>query len=200
MSQETQDGAVAGDGAQIRRRRLKFRLFRRFSRSDDGSTAVEFALISVPFLALIFAIVETALVLWASQVLETAVANASRRIFTGEFQAANGSQAANLQRDELKKQICAGVPGLFNCGALLELDVRVMKSFVDVKDMPPLVVNRAINTGQFTFQPSARQDIVVIRAVVPYQIYVALLPGGLPDLDGNKRLIAAVSAFRNEPF
>ncbi len=59
-------------------RRARLRLFARFRRSEDGATAVEFALISVPFLALLVAILETALLFWTSQVLEEAVSETSR--------------------------------------------------------------------------------------------------------------------------
>jgi len=39
---------------------------------QDAAAAVEFALVAAPFLALIFAIVETALVFFADQTLEVA--------------------------------------------------------------------------------------------------------------------------------
>ena len=49
-------------------------LARRFVRQQDGAAAVEFALVALPFLALTFAILETALVFFAGQTLEAAVA------------------------------------------------------------------------------------------------------------------------------
>ena len=52
---------------------LPARLARRFARAQDGAAAVEFALVAAPFLALIFAILETALVFFAGQTLEAAV-------------------------------------------------------------------------------------------------------------------------------
>ncbi len=56
---------------------LPVRTARRFARQQDGAAAVEFALVAAPFSALIFAILETALVFFAGQTLETA-ASASR--------------------------------------------------------------------------------------------------------------------------
>ena len=44
---------------------------RRFRRNRRGSAAVEFALIATPFFALLFAIIETSIVFFAGQVLET---------------------------------------------------------------------------------------------------------------------------------
>lgn len=43
---------------------------RRFGRSKDGAVAVEFALVIVPFLALVFGIFETGQVLWASSQID----------------------------------------------------------------------------------------------------------------------------------
>ena len=62
------------------------RCLRRFARRQDGAAAVEFAFIAVPFLALLFAILETALVFFAGQSLESAVADTGRLIMTGQAQ------------------------------------------------------------------------------------------------------------------
>jgi Flp pilus assembly protein TadG len=43
---------------------------RRFGRSDDGAVAVEFALVIVPFLIMIFGIFETGQILWASSQID----------------------------------------------------------------------------------------------------------------------------------
>ena len=47
----------------------------RFARRQDGGAAVEFGLVAAPFLALLFAIMETAIVFFAGQALETAAAD-----------------------------------------------------------------------------------------------------------------------------
>src|SRR6187551_2094422 len=65
----------------------------RFARRDDGAAAVEFGMVAAPFLALMFAIMETALVFFASQTLETAVADSARLIMTGQAQQGSFTQA-----------------------------------------------------------------------------------------------------------
>src|SRR5262245_34610674 len=67
----------------------------------DGASAVEFALIAAPFLALLFAILETALIFFSGQVLEAAVQDSARLIFTGQAQNAGYSQ------QQFKDQVCA---------------------------------------------------------------------------------------------
>src|SRR4051812_32412430 len=74
--------AVALSAAHV----LRLRVVRRFLKKDDGAAAVEFALVATPFLALVFAIMETALVFFAGQTLETAAADSARLIMTGQAQ------------------------------------------------------------------------------------------------------------------
>src|SRR5580704_1953905 len=89
-------------------RLLPTRVACRFARQQDGAAAVEFALIAVPFIALTFAILETALVFFAGQTLETAASEAGRLVMTG--------QAASFSQSDFKTQVCAILNGgLFDC-------------------------------------------------------------------------------------
>ena len=76
-----------------------------FVRQQDGAAAVEFGLVAAPFLALIFAIMETAIVFFAGQTLETAVADSARLIMTGQAQTQGFDQAA------FKNAVCAKIYG-----------------------------------------------------------------------------------------
>ncbi len=57
-----------------------------------GAAAVEFALVSLPFLALCGAIFQVAFQIWATQNFDRTLQNAVRTIFTGQFQQANAGQ------------------------------------------------------------------------------------------------------------
>ena len=59
---------------------------RRFRGNRRGSAAVEFALVAPMFFALLFAILESALMFFASQVLETVTENSARVVLTGQAQ------------------------------------------------------------------------------------------------------------------
>src|ERR1700736_976406 len=74
---------------------------RRLLRREDGAAAVEFALVAAPFLALMFAIIETALVFFAGQYLETVVTDSTRLILTGQAQTSAWSQS------QFQTQVCA---------------------------------------------------------------------------------------------
>lgn len=172
---------------------------RRFRRNEDGSTAVEFALVSIPFCALLFAIIETAMVFWVGQVLETAVANASRKIFTGELSTEFATVPVADQPQEFKKRICDSVPGLFDCKNLVRVDVFSFPDFTSVPALPSPTTNGDISNAPPNFAPGNAGSIVIVRAAMAYKLYTSFLSGSA-NMNGNSRLIMATTAFRNEPY
>ncbi len=73
----------------VRAMNVRTRTMGRFRRDEKGVTAVEFGLLSLPFFAIIGAILETSLIFMASQILDSAVNDSARLIRTGQAQAAN---------------------------------------------------------------------------------------------------------------
>ena len=74
--------------------RFAFRTaLRRFRGNRGGSAAVEFALIAPIFFGLLFAIIETALVFFSSQVLESITQNSARVVLTGQAQSGSVAPA-----------------------------------------------------------------------------------------------------------
>jgi Flp pilus assembly protein TadG len=176
------------------------RLCRRFAASDRGATAVEFALVAVPFFGLILVTLQIALVLWATQILETAVANAARQLYTGEFQnsASNaGKSTADLQT-AFKTLVCNNVVGVFDCNKAVSVDVRTFTAFGSA-NAPVPVTNGAFDTTSFTYQAPARNDIVVVRAAMQFPNYASIFSPATTLSNGNQ-LIMATAAFRAEPF
>jgi Flp pilus assembly protein TadG len=167
------------------------RLLRRFARRQDGSAAVEFGLVAAPFLALIFAILETALVFFSGQALETAVQDASRLIMTGQAQTQGMSQAG------FKSAVCSRIFGLFDCQSGVYVDVKTFKPPQAVSMPPPVDQNGNLQTD-FSFAPGGPGDIVVVRLFYQWPINVSLL--NLTNMSGSKRLIVATAVFRNEPY
>lgn len=169
------------------------RIVRRFMRRKDGAAAVEFAMVAAPFLALVFAILETALVFFGGQVLETAAADSARLVMTGQ------AQKQGLSQTQFKQSVCSKIFGLFDCEGGVKVDVRAYSSFSDANMNKPIDANGNL-INNFTYQPGGPGDIVVVRLLYEWPVYVSLLGLNLSDMAGNKRLIMATSAFRNEPF
>jgi Flp pilus assembly protein TadG len=167
---------------------------RRLARRDDGAAALEFALVAAPFLALLFAIMETALIFFASQTLETAVADSSRLVMTGQAQNQGFDQTA------FKNAVCSRIYGLFNCGSLM-VDVRTYNDFSAANTGLPIDQNGNLQNN-FVFQPGTAGDIVVVRLMYQWPVYVSLLglSNSLSNMAGGYDLLMATAAFRNEPY
>jgi Flp pilus assembly protein TadG len=164
-------------------------------RRQDGAVAVEFALILVPFLALMFGIMETALVFFADQTLETAVADSARLIMTGQ------AQTQSLTAQTFKDQVCARIYGLFNCQNGVYVDVETYPSFGSITNTPPLDSSGHLVTSNFVYQPGGPGDIVVVRLYYQWPIYVSLMNlSNLSNMSNHNRLLVATAAFRNEPY
>ena len=173
-------------------RLLPARAARRFARQQDGAAAIEFALVAAPFLALTFAILETGLVFFAGQTLETAVSDAGRLIMTG--------QAVAYSQSNFKDQVCARLQGgLFDCTNGVYVNVKSYASFSAVNNTSP-VNNGTFDTSQMDYKPGTPGCIVAVSLYYQWPIYVSLLGDNLSNLNGGNRLLVATAVFRNEPY
>ena len=165
----------------------------RFRRDETGVTAVEFGLVALPFFALMFAILETALVFFAGQTLETAVSNAARLIRTGQ------AQQQGFDANDFKDQICVLVMSLFDCDAKLVFDVRTYETFDSVNLLKPVDEDGNLVTD-FIYEPGQGGEIVVVRAFYEWPTFSSLLGLDLSNMANGTHLLSATAAFRNEPF
>jgi len=83
-------------------------LVSRFSESDHGATAVEFALVAPFLFIMLFAIVAISLVFFSGVILENATKDASRQLMTGEISTLDSTTVCSKLL----------VPEMFNCGNL----------------------------------------------------------------------------------
>ena len=194
MIQAIRDGLSIGTARLKRARFLRIKTVRRFAKGEDGVAAVEFGMVAAPFLALMFAIMETSLVFFASQTLETAVADSARLIMTGQ------AQSGGFTQQQFKDAVCAKILGLFDCATGIQIDVKTATNFSTASTAKPIDASGNLQTSSFGYQPGNACDIVVVRLMYQWPVYMSLLGFNLADLAGNKRLLMATAAFRNEPF
>jgi Flp pilus assembly protein TadG len=136
---------------------------------------------------------ETALVFFASQTLETATADSARLIMTGQAQQASFTQA------QFKSAVCDRILALFDCQNGIKLDVKTYSNFSAISNAKPLDAQGNLLTN-FGYAPGNACDIVVVRLMYEWPVYMSLLGFNLADMSGGKRLLMATAAFRNEPF
>lgn len=170
------------------------RMLRRFRRSEDGSTAIEFGLVAVPFFMLTFGVAEVAMLGLAQTSLDFAVSNVARTIRTGEAQTA-GATGVDIQED-----ICAGFGSIMvvDCANLF-IDVDVYPSFSDVVNDNP-VVDEEFQTGNFGYDPSVGSDIVVVRVYYRWEVLTPMFERIFANVSNGDRILVSTMMFRNEPF
>jgi Flp pilus assembly protein TadG len=166
--------------------------FRRFRRNRRGSAAVEFALVAPIFFALLFAIIESAMVFFASQMLETVTQDSARLIMTLQAQ----NQAMTQQ--QFKDNLCSRVTMLFDCANGISIDVQKYSSFASLNIADPIDAGRNFVPPN-NFNPGGPSDIVVVRVFYQWPLFVTRMGYNLSNLSGGKRLLTATAAFQNEP-
>jgi Flp pilus assembly protein TadG len=164
---------------------------RRFRRDRKGQVAVQFAMIAMPFFMMMFAIIETALIFFANQALETATQDTARLIMTGQVQL-GGMNAATF-----KTNLCSRLAGLMDCTGGVDVDVKSYPSFASVNIANPISGGNYVNPT--TFLPGGAGDIVVVRTFYQWPVFVTGLGYDPGNLNNKKRLLVATAAFRNEP-
>jgi Flp pilus assembly protein TadG len=184
-------------------------LLRRFRRNRNASAAVEFALVAPVFFGLLFAIIETSIIFFADQVLETITQDSARLIGTGQAQTGqvmiNGvaaCAAAPCTQAEFQTYVCSRVPALlFTCPA------GVNGIFIDVQSYPAFTninINNQIAAGTFLnnmqYSTGGPGDIVVVRLFYQWPQYVTGLGYNITNLTGNLRLLVATAVLKNEPY
>jgi Flp pilus assembly protein TadG len=166
-----------------------------FARREDGAAALEFAIVAAPFIALILATVQTALAFFAGQVLESAVTDSSRSILTGT------AQNANMSQSDFANVVCSKVQALFTCNKLM-IDVRTANSFAAANTaMPTLTFDGTGKvTNSWSYQPGNPGDIVVMRVLYQWPVFLGPLSLGLANESNGNLLLMATAAFKNEPY
>ena len=183
------------------RRALRFpNLLLRFAAARRGTTAIEFAIIALPFCVLMFGIIELGLVFMVSVTLQNATDNAARQIRTGGFQT-SGSNA----KGDFKTLVCNRMAWLATpCLTKLTVAVQTFADFTAASG------NSAAASTTWTptmaaatcFSTGAPGDIVLVRTYYEWDVFTPLLNTALVNMGAgsNKRLISTVATFRNEPY
>lgn len=168
-----------------------------FLKNRRGATAVEFALLALPFFALIVGALQLGIIFLANQTLDEAVDVASRTIQTGQVQF-NGSNINTFKQD-----ICDRVVLISDCTNNIRVSVQ---SLVDLEASSGTALygaNRKPIITDGTFRPGLGGELVVVS--VSAFIRVLFLPfslgsGGI-DTGGNNGVFVSTSvAFKNELF
>ncbi len=172
--------------------RRRARDISRFCVARRGATAVEFALIAPAFLAVLIALFQTAVFLFAQMALQNAAVQAGRYFMTGQAQNNNWSAST------IATKVCPAA--LFNCTSTLIVIVQNYSSFAAANtSAPQLYTNGVLNTN-WAYDPGTPGDVMVVQLVYPWSVVGGPLGFALSNLPNSAAEIMGVSAFRVEPY
>jgi Flp pilus assembly protein TadG len=152
--------------------RFKIRILKA-QREEKGAAMIEFAIIALPFLGLLFGMLEVGLIFWGGYELDNATLAASRQIKTGQAQ----NSKPPLVASDIKAAICDNVAILSDCASSLTLTVQTVSSFACVADSS-CAKPSGLGKGS---------EIVLVTAAYDWSLF-------------NHRLITSTAVFQNEPF
>lgn len=158
----------------------------------DGSAAVEFALVAMPFCFMIFAIFEVALIFTLDSVLENAAIDTGRLVRTGQA-SAQGMTAA-----QFKSELCSRMSVFSDdCTTSATIDVRVIPQFNTTPPDP--LAGEGFDPGGLTYANGNPGDLVLVRVWYQHPLLTTFLSQGLSQVGDRTAVLTATTAFRNEP-
>jgi len=166
----------------------------RFGAARDGATAVEFALVAPAFLAMLFAIIQVTLFLFAQQMVQNAAVQAGRMFLTGS------AQSSALTQSQFATAVCPMVQALLTCSKL-QINVANYSSFSGASTAAPPLYNSSgqlQTTGSYSY--GTQGTIMVVQLVYPWPTFGIPLGAVLPNTGYGTVELMGVTAFRVEPY
>ena len=186
-------GSTMQSDANATPRNRKSGIFLRFLRAGEGATAIEFGIVMMPFMLLLFAIIETVMMLWTNAVLEEAVSEVSRTLLTGQSQALYaGANAANFRTN-----ICNYAPGFIDCDRL-SVDVKTYSNFLDASTGSSFA--GVIDTSSFAYRQPQPGNIVVVRGVLKYRAFLSQWSDAFAETKDGAPALVTATVFQTEPY
>lgn len=172
---------------------------KKFGKSEDGVTAVEFGLIALPFFAILMAIIEAGLYFFVSQVMDTGFRDVARQIRTG--------QAAMMSQADFGKAVCDTAnqsSGLFNCENFYA-DKKILSTYNDASANLPIDHAGNFDDSQVKdWDYACGGKVVQVRAFYEWPSYANILGSSIANghlgLRSGNILLNSTAVFRTEPF
>lgn len=165
------------------------RLLTSFCRKQDGATAVEFALIGLPFFGLLLIVFETAAVLFTDTALQNGVNKTARLIRTGQVQTQSISQAS------FRQNLCDNVASYIDCS---KIRVFVTKS-IDLPFTTRTDLMAATNETPQRWEVGGPSEWSMVQVSYDWKLFIPQI-SMLANVGSDKRRLTAGALFRNEPY
>ncbi|MBU0800811.1 MAG: pilus assembly protein [Alphaproteobacteria bacterium] len=165
---------------------------RHWLKNNEGTTAIEFAILAIPFYLFLIAIIEVALLLANTSILEGAAQDAARLVRTGNIQ-----QNVADPEEAFLAAICDHAI-IMDCN-LVQYNVTTLDSFDDAAESAA-TYDEDGNMEDTGFVVGGSGDIVMIRVSYLYPLMTPLIGRFFSNYPGNRRLLMSTVVLQTEPY
>jgi Flp pilus assembly protein TadG len=157
-----------------------------------GAVIVEFGFVIVPLIATILVAIQTSILLFSQQAMETASEKIARLVMTGQ------AQGANMTQSGFKTLVCNTLPSFMPCSAVM-VDITAYSdiSLVDTQN-PSLTYTNGQVSNSWNYKLGGQKEIVRMRIMYLTPTIFGPLDSSLANQPDGKRLLISTSVFRNE--
>jgi Flp pilus assembly protein TadG len=161
-------------------------------RDRRGSVALEYSILLLPAMMILFAIFEMGLVIFENSVVEGATRDAARRLRTGQVQASADPAGA------FRQAFCASLFSFYSC-ASFTFDVRTFADFTNIS-LPAPQFDAQGNVSNTQFAPGGAGAVTTVRVIYRH-VFATPLIGSLMGAGSDNSLpIIATAVFKTEPY
>ncbi|MCD8566367.1 MAG: pilus assembly protein [Alphaproteobacteria bacterium] len=158
--------------------------------------AIEFAIVAIPFIYMLVAIIELSLMFTSAALLESATSAAARQIRTGAIQQAAADNAG--QEALFRQAFCNNITALIDCNAV-QIEAADIGDFSSYNNYLP----QYDEDGNFTpqgFNAGEESDVVLIRTVYRYAFMTPFIGQFLGEGGSGMRTFMSTIVLQTEPY
>jgi Flp pilus assembly protein TadG len=172
--------------------RAFFRKMDSLGRDRRGSVMLEYSILLLPALMILFGIFEMGMLVFENSVVEGATRDAARRLRTGQ------AQTSADPAGTFRQTFCASLFSLYKCSSFA-FDVRNFGDFTAIT-LPAPQFDAQGNVSNAQFSPGGAGTITTVRVIYRH-VFVTPLIGSLVGAGaGNTLAVTATAVFKTEPY
>lgn len=168
------------------------RLLRSLSKDREGSAAIEFAILALPFFVVIFAIAEIAIMFFVDSGLDAALHKAVRQVRVGV------AKSGNWDVTKFKQVVCGELSFSFDCSSKLKVRATVVTDMSSITKASPISSGSLNVTEDFNLGDSG--SYVLVQAFLPWNPTFKLYSISSAQLSDGSYVLGSAELIKNEPF
>jgi Flp pilus assembly protein TadG len=176
----------------IRKIRLRSRLEALSDRR--GATALEFAILATPIIGILIAALQTSMIFFFNEALQSLTTTVARQIMVGAV------QSQGLTQQQFKTMVCAAAQSMpFSCDGLV-VDVQSASSFSTLNTQPITITYNGGTPNPGNFSPGTQGSAVIMRIMYDWPVFGVPIGMGFANQSNGTFLLVGTSVFKTEPY